>query len=806
MLPKKPAIKPTQKHSCYHCSEPCDDAIKEAEKVFCCHGCRQVYLLLQENDLCSYYDFASQPGIKAKGKFVSERFAYLEEESVINRLVQFRSPQRIHVTFRLPQMHCSSCIYLLEHLRRIDEGILHSSVNFQRREIFISFNPELISLRKVVELLAFIGYEPDISLEEPGKRKRPKRRREIFIIGLTGFCVSNIMMLSFPEYLSASGHVEPVLQNAFSWLIFALSIPVLLIGAGGIFRSAWSGLRAGDLNIDVPIALAIVITFGRSYFEILTQTGAGYLDSGSGIIFFMLVGRWFQGKSNDALSFDRDYKAYFPLGVTRVEDGRENNIPVTDLRPGDTIVLRSGDMIPADAQCIKGDPQIDYSFVTGEVRPVSPPKGSMLFAGGKQMGGALYLQVVKSPSQSYITELWNNKVFHDAKQEKDSFVHPWSRYFTAVLLTIAALTAIYWYNTDVSKIFPAVTAVLIVACPCSLLLTATFTFGGMLRQLGKRKLYLRNASVIENMAMIDTIVLDKTGTVTRSGDADVVYKGEPLSDKERSWVKLLTAQSAHTLSRTIFDTIPDDDYQREGINAFEELTGKGIRARMNGVKVELGSPEFTGWQPEENLSGGSRVYVSIDEAGRGYFEVRNRYRRGFKRMVSNLLKRGYRVHILSGDNEAEKRRLRRYFGEDVKLKFKVTPEEKLEYISGLQQKGAKVLMMGDGLNDAGALKQSDVGIAVSDHSARFTPSSDGIVDGGSVTMLHHFLRYAKKGKGMIAIGFVLSILYNFVGLSFAVQARLSPLVAAILMPASSLTLIGLAALLTWFKAKKMKQY
>lgn len=791
---------------CFHCGDVCpSESIIEDGHPFCCQGCRQVYLLLNENNLCSYYDFSKTPGIKAKGRFISENFAFLDDEHIINDLVSFKSEERIHVMFDLPQVHCSSCVYLLENLHRINSGILQSNLNFQRKEIFIAFSPKDISLRGVVELLTFIGYEPAISLKSKTKKRvKPVRRKEIFRIAVAGFCFSNIMMLSFPEYLSSGNILEGGFKEAFSWLIFALSLPVLIFGAGGIFKSAFKGLRHKDINIDVPIALAIVITFGRSYYEIISGTGAGYLDSGTGIIFYMLVGRWFQSKTNEALSFDRDYRSYFPLGVTVSSQGKEDNIPVTRLKHGDKVVLRMGEMLPADAILKSPVAEFDYSFVTGENKPVILKSGALVYAGCRQLGGRIELEVVKEPSRSYITELWNNDVFSEGKRQRTSFVHPWSRYFTVVLLSIATATAIYWYNIDASKLFPAVTAVLIVACPCSLLLSATFTFGNMLRYFGRAKLFLKNAGVIEQMAAVNTIVLDKTGTVTEVEHNRVQYNGVELYPFEKRYVKQLVGQSAHVLSRSIFDSLDETIDKNDNLFEFKELPGHGIEAVIDNQKIRMGAYKFVfddAALSDENDKNGSRVYVKMGDSTKGFYEFKNMYRKGFKRMVWSLIRKGYEVHLLSGDNDAEKKRLNKYFDGKLEMVFDVTPLGKLEYIKKLQKRGRKVLMVGDGLNDAGALKQADVSIAVSDQSARFTPASDGILDGSAVRKLSSFLHYARGAKKLIAIGFVLSILYNVVGLTFAVTANLSPLVAAILMPASSLSLIGLAAGLTYWYAK-----
>ena len=763
-------------------------------------------MLLNENNLCTYYDFDKNPGIKVKGKFSSERFAYLDDKGTIEKLIQFSSETQTNVTFSLPQMHCASCIFLLENLHRIDEGVIKSQANFQRKEVFVSFDPNKISLRKVVELLAFIGYEPHISLQDTGKKTNPVyNKRRIYQIGVAGFCFANIMMLSFPEYFS-SGHIEQTgLKETFTWLIFGLSLPVLFFSASDFFISAWKGIRQKFLNIDAPIVLAILVAYGRSYYEIITGTGAGFLDSGTGIVFFMLVGRWFQDKTYDSLSFERNYQSYFPLGVTVLRNNIEKNVPVTSLSKGDIVIIRNEEIIPADAILMSEIANVDYSFVSGENTPVEKRKGELIYAGGKQLGAAIELEIVSETSQSYITQLWNNDIFRHQKNVAKSFIHPWSRYFTLALFSIATGAVIFWWLHNPANILPALTAVLLVACPCSLLLTATFTFGNMLRIFGKSKLYLKNANVIETLSKIDTIVFDKTGTITYGHAAEVAYIGTPLTIKERGMVGNIARQSSHPLSKVIASHLATETDTVLELESFKEYSGKGIEAAINNVPVRLGSAAFIG-QHGNIHSGfeaiGSQVHLSINDIPMGRFNVTNHYRERLVPMINGLQKSGYHLHVLSGDNDTERSSLDDLFGKNATLKFYQTPQEKLDYIQQLQNNNHSVLMLGDGLNDAGALMQGDAGIAVSDNTARFIPACDAILDGAAVNKMDRLMAYAKSGKKIITAAFILSILYNIVGLSFAVSAKLSPMVAAILMPASSISIVLFVTLLSNLDAKR----
>ena len=775
-------------------------------KAFCCEGCKQVYLLLHENNLCTYYNFDKSPGIKAKGKFISERFAYLDDEITAQKLVQFNSETQTNVTFSLPQMHCSSCVFLLENLHRIEPGITKSQTNFQRKEVFIIFDPTQISLRKVVELLAFIGYEPAISLKDSTQKKVfSYNKKQIYQIGVAGFCFSNIMMLSFPEYFS-SGNIEQAgLKATFTWLNLFLSLPVLFFSASSIFISAFKGLRQKFLNIDAPIALAIIVTFSRSYYEIISGNGAGYLDSGTGIVFFMLIGRWFQNKTYDSFSFDRDYKSYFPLGVSVIENGVEKNIPVTLLKKGDCIIIRNEEMIPADALLTKGNAHVDYSFVSGESTPLRKKKGELLYAGGKQTGSAIELEIINEVSQSYITQLWNNDIFKHQKNKEQSFIHPWSRYFTLALFSVAICAAIFWAFTDTSKLLPAVTAVLIVACPCSLLLSATFTYGNMLRIFGKNKLYLKNAGVIESLAKTTAIVFDKTGTITQNQSSLISYNGTPLSNRELAAVYAVTRQSSHPLSKIITNNLSSlQNNQLLTVESFMEFTGEGIEAMVNGLPVKIGSAAFVNeLYDAAGYDTGSHIHVLLNKVHMGAFTISNEYRPGIKEAITLLQQKKFELHLLSGDNDTEKITLTKLFGKNADVQFNQTPLNKLDTIKKLQEQHKNVLMLGDGLNDAGALMQSDTGIAVSDNTAQFSPACDAIIDGGKVGNIHQFLAFARSGKKIVAASFILSILYNFAGLSFAVQGTLSPIVAAILMPASSISIVLLVTLLSSVSAKRI---
>lgn len=745
-----------------------------------------VYQLINQNDLCDYYQLNQTPGIAQRAAIRSDKFAFLEDDVIQKGLISFRDTEKTQATFYLPQMHCSSCIYLLESLHKLNSGIISSRANFARKEVEIVFINKRSSLRKCAELLTSIGYEPYISLHDL-QEKRPRiNKKMIYQLGVAGFCFGNIMLMSFPEYLGIDAR-ESGLMAMFRWANFFLALPVLCYSAMPFYLSAWKGLKHKFLNIDAPIALAILITFLRSAYEVISGKGGGYFDSMSGIVFFMLAGRILQDKTYRQLSFERDYTSYFPIAVTVLKEEKEIPKVLPEIRTGDTLLIHNEELIPADGILSKGKAFIDYSFVTGESLPVLKEVGEIVYAGGKQTGGNIELLVVKEVAQSYLTSLWSRSEFKEHKHKKDkdsSFVHAVARYFTYILFLLVIITATYWGIKDSTKIWPAVTAMLIIACPCALLLSNTFTNGNILRILGRNHFYLRNAEVIEAIAATNHIVFDKTGTLTFAQQQDIVYQGTSLTKQQENQVACLARFSSHPLSRALakhfgsmLDMVPSH---------FKEIAGVGIEGFIYGQLVRLGNHEFiTG---RRQTAHPTSVYVSIDHEIYGCYRFKNHYRQSIPLLIKKLKKK-YDLSVVSGDNESERVTLQKIMHPGSDLLFNQKPEDKLEYIKSLQHKGKQVMMIGDGLNDAGALKQSDAGIAVSEQTNNFTPASDAIVDAKQLSNLDHFIYLCKANKYIVIASFILSIVYNVIGLFFAVQGRLSPLVAAILMPSSSLSIL-----------------
>ncbi len=774
---------------CDHCGDLCStEIITYEDKHFCCHGCKAVYELLESSNLTSYYQNEGLQATKiADRSALEKKFAYLDHAAILEKLVRYQDEHISTISFFLPSIHCSSCIYLLENLPRLNKHIVQSRVNFLKKEATVTFD-HFISLKEVVFLLSGIGYEPTINLDDAEEMVVKPRNNHTVKIAVAGFCFGNSMLISLPEYLDTGFQLEESFRSLFSWINLALMIPVLLFSSRDYFISAYKGIRSRFLNIDVPISMGIATLALRSTYEIAWHVGPGYIDSLTGLVFFLLIGKWYQDKSYQALSFDRDYKSYFPIAATVLKDGKEESAMLADLKPGDVLIIHNQELIPADSILLDGKASVDYSFISGESDLVSKESGDRLFSGGRQVGQPIKIELTKSVNNSELTQLWNKGSFHEKNELKyQNMVDRVSKYFTLVIILIAVGAGVYWAMFDSSKIWDSITAVLIVACPCALALAIPFSYGHGIRILGLKGLYLKNSTVIEKLSKIKSVVFDKTGTLTKNVTGGVRFGGKQPDDEQQKLIKLVTGNSAHPLSKLIYGSIDISPNKDQSISLYEEVLGQGILAIVSDQRVRLGSGQWLGVKSDEVSERESRVYVEINNEIIGYYGVTSAYRKDIFEILKDL-KNQFKLYLLSGDNDKERKNLDPYFDH---LAFNQKPNQKLEFVNSLKE---DTLMVGDGLNDAGALKSASVGFAVSENIHQFSPSCDGILSAKSLKYLPDILTFSKAIRYVVIAAFVISFLYNLVGLSFAVTGNLSPIVSAIIMPISSVTVVGFITL------------
>lgn len=781
---------------CYHCGDELPAVkLNHDEKEFCCAGCMGVYQILSENNMCNYYAYNDAPGqrIKEEG-----HFEYLDEPNIITQLIDYKDKENTIVTFFIPAIHCSSCIWLLEHLYKINPAIFSSRIDFLKKHVTISYKHNQVSLRKVVDILRQIGYEPSISLQDVVKEKANSVNKQlIWKIAVAGFCSSNVMLFSFPEYFGLNAF-EKEFQYLFNWLSLAFCIPVVFYSGKEYFTSAIASLKQKRINLDTPLALIIAVLFIRTTITTIFDMGPGFGDTLTALVFLLLMGKWVKQRTYNHISFDRDYRSYFPIAITTIKDKVEKPVAIGEITVGDRILIRNGELIPADAILMKGDAWLDMSFVTGESEPQQKVLGEVVYAGGRQMGEAIELEVVKAASQSYLTGLWN-KEHYKTDLKKNNFNDDIAKYFSVAVFVIAFAATAYWiFQNDSTKAWSAFTAVIIVACPCVIALSTPFTLSAILSIFDKKEFYIKNTDALEQLSDIDTIVFDKTGTLTSTHNAAIHFDGI-LTDEEKLWIASLLYHSSHPLSRQVLKAInPNKVYP---ITQYQEVIGKGISGFVNGQMVYAGSKRILPFEVHSIENSG--VHIVIGNAYKGCFLVDQQWREGISTML-NKLDTNYELRVLSGDTNKDEKMLKAVFKPSATILFNQSPHQKLGAINTLQQQEKKVMMLGDGLNDAGALKQSNFGVAITDNINNFTPGCDAILAGKSLHLLPQFIQLSKDGLKIIKISFAIAITYNIVGVYFAVQGTLYPLVAAVLMPISTITIISFTSLATHYFAKKNK--
>lgn len=766
----------TTQLDCYHCKQPILDALWDDEhiKVYCCYGCKMVDELLNENG-----------SLLKPGSLNIRPYLYLDETKIQSNLLEFNEGNFSRVSIHLPAIHCSSCIYLLESLPEVEEGILEVQVHFARKQANITFKNDVIKLSQLAAMLTYIGYTPDFQTKLGGEKKG--KNNLLIQLGVAGFFFGNTMLLALPEYFDSSLAADSNLQQFFRYLMFGFSLPVLLYSAKDYFINALKALRAGVLSIDLPIAVGISVLFIRSTYEVFQSIGSGYFDSLCGLVFFLLIGKWYQQKTYQNFTFDRDFKSFIPLAANLImKSGLERALPVEDLQKGDVILLRNGEVLPADAIVVSSKALLDYSYITGEALPIEKYCKESVYAGARIKGQAVQMEVSQTVDRSYLASLWNKDSIQKDKSENHLILtDKVARYFTPAILCIALISGLIWSTVSLEKAVTVFTAVLIVACPCALALAEPFAAGSMMRWFGENGFFLKNTNVLHRLQEVSQLVFDKTGTLTEQNAMEATWHGDALTFSQKTALYNLVLNSTHPLSNAVLQNLKKENLPKTSLSAFTEIEGKGLTGKIENNLFILGSASFVGLA---SSSMGSSVYVKQNDVALGYFSISQRTRKSVQQVLANLNKR-YKLALLSGDNASEAKHFTALFGESSDLRFNQSPHQKLEYIHQLQQAENKVLMLGDGLNDAGALQQSDVGISLCEKNVNFFPASDALLLADSFEKLDAFLLLSVKNKQIVYQAFTLSLMYNLGGLAFAIAGVLSPLVCAILMPISSISVV-----------------
>lgn len=786
---------------CTHCGAPAgNDPIISEDKVFCCRGCASVYSILNENGLCDYYQVSAHAGVSPDYNIEQQGWSTEELDLMAGHFTLYSDERMVTVLLHIPAMHCSSCIWLLEKLSHLDKGILGSRTDFVSKQLRVTYDPAKTGFGKLVILLRSLGYEPSLMPEEERSDEKRESRGVLIRLGVAGFCAGNIMLFSFPQYLGLEPGTRDEFGRLFDGINAALSVPLIFYCAAAYFKSFGQWISKGAMSVKVPLALGIGALWLRSIYEVATATGPGYFDSLAGLVFFLLIGTWLQNTTFDALRFGEKARHFFPLVARVIRNGNSSAKKVVDLVPGDRVEIRQGEIIPADGILMGSEAWIDYAFATGESTPVHKVAGEMLFGGGKNTADRFEMEIIRSFDQGKLTEIWKSAEGDVRDSRKTlSFEARISAAFIWVTISLAMGVLIYWLPRNSQTAWFSFVAVLMVACPCALALAPPFAYNIISNKLASLGLFVRKPDVVGILGDTRALVFDKTGTLTDGSSADVIIPAS-MNNNERAILLALTMQSNHPYSRVIAAALNSEnpDLPREEIIGFREFQGKGVEAVVNHKKARLGSRNWVCGKPDQT-AGVKAVWMSIDDRETEPVIIENHYREGLSEALAGLRNHGVQMVLASGDVDAEKNRLEQQFpGVFSAMYFEQSPAMKVQVVKQLRDTGT-VIMVGDGLNDAGALKAGDAGMVITRDTNNFTPEASAILLADHMDRLPGMLDMARTGNRIVKETFAVSLIYNVAALSVAATGNMNPLLAAIIMPASSMALM----LYAWARTRYM---
>jgi Cu+-exporting ATPase len=754
---------------CKHCGDETSNPISFEGDAFCCDGCVSVYQIINGAGLNDFYKISENPGVKQKSH---KHLDFLKNDEVVEGILHYRGKEYAIVSFVLPAVHCASCVWLLEKLPQLHSGILNSDIHFFKKRVQIRFSPEKVSVYEIARLLQSIGYEPVVNQKKQGRTNKSLLVR----IGVAGFVFGNIMMLSFPDYVSDFD--DTTLKKFFSYISIVLVLPVITFCSTVFYKNVWQSYKTRMLSIDIPIVLGIVALFGRSIYDIFWLSETGYLDSLAGLVFFLLLGKWFQGKVYDELSFEKSANEYLPLGIL-VKKGSEFIItPLSKVRKNDICKIRANEVVPFDSKLLSEKSLLDTAFITGESIPESLQNGDKIFCGSKVINGFIEIEVLNT-ERGQLFDVWQKK------NPKIALDNTLVKYFTITVLLAGCFTFLYHYIVNSAETaFIATTSVWIVACPCALALVNPTLWGLYIRQLSKLGYFIKSAEIIERIRNVKNLVFDKTGTITGK-EYSCIWKGEKLKEEHQSVLLSMCESALHPISDIIRNKLVGTT--SVSIEGFEEIPGLGMKANYRGISYLIGNTKFVGIKDEEE-SNIITSWLKIGDKNFGCFQIELPNRDGLDSLFEHLRTK-YELHLISGDSNLNVDLFSKWFNKN-NIRKGSSPVEKQNYIMGLQKEG-QVLMIGDGLNDSLALQTADVGISVVEEKGAFFPECDGICFGQELNTLGKVLELVRSIGTIKKLSFAFSITYNLIGFYLAFNLMLSPLIASVLMPLSSITVVGL---------------
>lgn len=808
--------------NCFHCGLPVPDdtfqaEIKGEKRDFCCLGCQSVCKAIYDAGMEGFYQRTPEGTLLTPPTELPRDLALYDMDEVQAEFVPDLAQKRdIHLL--VEGIHCAACVWLIEKTLARMPGVIEAKVNLSAKRLLLSWDNEAVKLSAILQELARIGYaatpfDPEVA---EGQLKK-NNLALLYRLAFAGFAMMNLLWISIALY---SGADEGEFRTLFHWVGFALATPTLFYSGWPFFRGAWTGIKSMHLGMDLPIAIGATVTYVYSVYVTLTgsQTGEVYFDTVVNFIFVILVGRHLEAMSKrHAVAATQRLMELQPKVAYRWKDNKAKPVPVRSLKMDDVVLVKPGDTVPVDGVVVAGQSTINEAMLSGESRAVNKGIDDSVSAGTINLDSSLEVRVTGTLMETALGRII--RLVEQAQASKApiqctaDMIVPW---FVMVTLILASLTFIYWVSHNFEVALMAATSVLIITCPCAFGLATPMAIAVASGQGAKHGILVKNGTVLETLSEIEHFVFDKTGTLTKGERRVQKIQTTGSSEEEllRS-IAALEAYSEHNVAKAI--TLAADEreliYSNLAVEQVKNTPGQGIQGEVDGIVWRVGNlswlkannirlddailAQADRWEKQAN----SCIYCARGEVLAGIVAIADELREEALPLINKLRDKGVKLTLLSGDQSQVAHAIAEQLG-GMNVIAEVLPEDKDKVIAKLQQSGEQVAMVGDGINDAPALIRSDVGIAVGSGTDVSVESADIVLMSDELDKIFLAMQLSRRTLKTIYQNIGISITYNVIMVPLAMMAFITPLIAAISMPISSLLVIGNAARIrTLFKGR-----
>ena len=789
---------------CTHCHLEFNESVMivDGEHYFCCSGCQGVFHLLSDEGLDTFYEKSNNVSLTPLTHQYDDSSNF-NADAFYDKFVKTNSDGFKEVSLIIEGIHCSACVWLNEKALHKMDGVIEANINFTNNKATIVWADEVVKLSKIIDMIRSIGYNAfayDASIQESHANRE---RKDYYLkMAVAIFASMNIMWIAVAQY---AGYFSGITQDIKTILNIAegiLATPVLFYSGWVFFRGAYYGLKTKVVNMDLLVASGASLTYLYSIYITLLEDGEAYFDSVSMIITFVLIGKFLEviSKKNAADTLDVIGK-HIPSEVNIVKNGSVISCKLDDVGVGDIVVVSSGEKVLLDGEIIKGAGSFDESNLTGESEPIFKSKGQNVISGTTSINADIHFRATKDFEHSTLSNLVT--LLESAINKKpriQQIANRLSEHFSSAILILSFLTFLFWliFGNSFETSFMIGISVIIIACPCALALaTPVATLVGL--SLGaKRGILFKEAAQLETMAKVDTLVLDKTGTIT-VGKPEVI-KEHIYEEFDKKLLYSLVKASNHPVASGIYEHLKKRDENLVDIifDEFTQIPASGISAIYKKQEILGGNKKLINDNCIEIdfSSDNTLFYFAVNKKIVAIYELSDKIKDGAKELVDNLLKRGIQTIMLTGDNEHVAKKVANEVG-ITSYVYEQTPENKAEYINKLHQDSKRVVMVGDGVNDILALAYADIGIVMGSGSDIAVEVSDVVLLDDSLKSLQDAFKISRTTFGLIKQNFGISLVYNGVTIPLAMAGYVIPLVAAISMSVSSLLVVGNSMRIRW---------